>query len=87
MIIRTNLSNEDSDIISIENIDYNFSVTFHLTHSLRNDHIPGYYLIRFDNDGLARFNDVGYTDSNREVIRSIETDEDQKLKIIGVDEI
>jgi|WetSurMetagenome_2_1015567.scaffolds.fasta_scaffold353113_2 hypothetical protein len=87
MIIKTNLSNEDSNTISIEglSITYYKDVTFHLIYLLRSTHISGYYLFKIDDKGLSRFNDVGKTDTSRSFIKSIETDDKQRLKIIGVD--
>ena len=59
------------------------NILFHLRD--KKEHIPGYYLIGIDNDGMFLIRDVGETDSHNDNIESIDLNEHNNLKIIGVD--
>ena len=76
------LTNHKLSLIYMEVVRQGGDMTIHLVDI---DHISGYYLLRFNREGMSKYKDVGTVDTPDDYISSIEIDTSGKLKIMGVD--
>lgn len=77
------LKNDNINDIYMEIIYQGGDIIIHFTtiHS----HISGYYLLRINREGMSKFKDVGEVDRHGDFIKLIITDDERKLRTIGVD--